>query len=121
MDRLLSDRRILVVEDEMIILMTLEDMLADLGCEAVASAATVEQAIALIEGQVFDAAILDVNLNGASSYSVADSLAARGVPFAFSTGNSVHDVDAGHGERVVLRKPYRNQDLVEVLRRLLPD
>jgi hypothetical protein len=31
-------------------------------------------------------AVLDVNLNGHMSHPIADSLAARGVPFVFSTG-----------------------------------
>ncbi|WP_237143649.1 hypothetical protein [Phyllobacterium zundukense] len=72
--------------------MMIEDMLADLGCESVTSAATIDQAIALIDAQVFDAAMLDMNLNGKNSRAVADALAAHGVPFVFSTGNSVHDV-----------------------------
>ena len=89
MNKLLSGRRVLVVEDEMMILMMIEDMLADLGCESVTAAATVDQALALIDAQTFDAAMLDMNLNGNKSYAVADALAARGVPFVFSTGYSV--------------------------------
>jgi CheY-like chemotaxis protein len=42
MDKLLSRRRILVVEDEMMVLMVIEDMLADIGCESVTAAATVD-------------------------------------------------------------------------------
>jgi len=83
MNKCLSGRRILVVEDEMLIVMMIESMLSDLGCESVAAAATVTQAIALIDGQTFDAAMLDVNLNGTNSRPVADALAARGVPFFF--------------------------------------
>ncbi|MFJ7357288.1 MULTISPECIES: response regulator [Phyllobacterium] len=56
MDSLLSDRRLLVVEDQMLILMMIEDMLSDLGCKSVTTAATNEQAIALIGQQNFDAA-----------------------------------------------------------------
>jgi CheY-like chemotaxis protein len=67
MNKLLSGRRVLVVEDEMMILMIVEDMLADLGCESVTTAATAHQAIALIDTQVFDAAMLDMNLNGNKS------------------------------------------------------
>ena len=48
MDRLLSGRRVLVVEDEMLVLIMIEDMLADLGCKSVAAAATVDKALALI-------------------------------------------------------------------------
>ena len=47
MNELLSGRRILVVEDEMMVLMLIEDMLSDLGCEAVTTTATVPQALTL--------------------------------------------------------------------------
>ena len=84
MDKLLSGRRILIVEDEILLLMTIEDVLADLGCESVVSASTVDRAISLIDGQVFDAAVLDMTLNGTSSHAVAEALAARGVPFVIT-------------------------------------
>ena len=77
MNKLLSGRRFLVVEDEILILMMIEGMLADLGCKSVTAATRNEQAIALIEGQVFDAAMLDMNLNGKSSLNLADALAAH--------------------------------------------
>jgi len=118
-DKLLSGRRVLVVEDEMLVLMNIEDMLADLGCESVTAAATVDQAMALIEAQVFDAAMLDMNLNGTKSFPVADKLAALGVPFVFSTGYSAQDMRAGYGDRALLRKPIRYQELVEVFTHLL--
>jgi CheY-like chemotaxis protein len=85
-DKLLSDRRMLVVEDDMMIRLSLEDMLVDLGCNSVITAATVDQSLRLIDAHVFDAATLDVNLNGTCSYPVAETLARRGVPFVFSTG-----------------------------------
>lgn len=116
-EKLLSGRRILVVEDEMLVLLMIEDMLADLGCESVTVAATIEQALALIDAQVIDAAMLDMNMNGNSSVPVADALAARGVPFIFSTGNSV-DMRDGY-RNPVLKKPFKYEDLVEMLTRLL--
>jgi CheY-like chemotaxis protein len=119
MSKLLSGRRVLVVEDEMMILMIIEDMLADLGCESVTAAATVDQALALIDSQVFDAAMLDMNLNGNKGHDVADALAARGVPFVFSTGYSNLDMRDGYRDRPVLKKPFPYEDLVEVLKRLL--
>ena len=118
-DNLFTGRRVLVIEDEMLILMMIEDMLADIGCESVTSAATIDQAIALIDVQVFDAAMLDMNLNGKKSRAVADALVARGVPFVFSTGNSVHDVWDGYNGHAVLRKPFSHDELVDTLTRLL--
>ena len=117
MNNLLSGRRVLVVEDEMLILMMIEDSLADLGCEAVTSAATVSEAIALINTQNFDAAMLDMNLNGEKSFAVADALHAQRVPFVFSTGNfSLWD---GYRDQAVIRKPFSNEDLVDTFTRLL--
>src|ERR1019366_8751995 len=119
MDKLLSGRRILVVEDEMLMLTLLEDILADAGCESVTGAATIDQAVALIDGQVFDAATLDIKLNGDDSYPVADALAARAIPFVFATGNSVHDIMDGYRDRAVLRKPFTGEQLIQMLTRLL--
>ena len=115
MDKLLSGRRVLVVEDEMLVLMNIEDMLADLGCESVIAAATVDQAVTLIDAQVLDAAMLDMNLNGKKSFPVADKLAARGVPFVFSTGYSAQDMRVGYRDRPLLKKPIQYEELVKVL------
>ena len=103
----------------MMVLMIIEDMLADLGCESVTAAATVRQALAVIDTQVFDAAMLDVSLNGNKSHEVANALAARGVPFVFSTGYSGLDMRDGHRDRPVLKKPFPYEELVEVFTRLL--
>jgi CheY-like chemotaxis protein len=119
MDKQLTGFRILVVEDEMLVLMAIEDMLGDLGCKVVVAAATNEQAIALIEAQHFDAALLDLNLNGVRSYPVADVLAARGVPFAFATGygrSALRDID---GQRPLLQKPFVSASLKTMLVGLL--
>src|ERR1700722_15084314 len=92
MTKLLYGRRVLVVEDEMLVLMMTDGMLADLGCESIVSAATVDQALALIDGKALDAALLDMNLNGSKTHRVADALAAADVPFAFVTGYGGNDI-----------------------------
>jgi CheY-like chemotaxis protein len=119
MDKLLSGRRVLVVEDEMLVLIMIEDMLADLGCKSVSSAATVDKALGLINAQVFDAAMLDMTLNGNDSHPVAEALSARGVPFIYSTGNTGHGLRDGYSDRPVLKKPFKYEDLVAILTRLL--
>lgn len=120
MDKSLSGRRILVVEDEMMILMLIEEVLTDCGCESVTAAATVDQALALIDAQSFDVAMLDVNLNGNRSYGVADALTVRGVPFFFSTGYNEHGLREGYRHQAVLNKPFHCEKLVEMLTSLLP-
>jgi CheY-like chemotaxis protein len=119
MDELLTGCRVLIVEDEMLVLLGIEDMLAELGCKSVTAAATVEQALELIGVQGFDAAMVDVNLNGTKSYPVADALAAQGVPFMFSTGYGGQVLKDGYQERPLLGKPYRPAQLVAALTQLL--
>jgi CheY-like chemotaxis protein len=106
-DKLLSGRRVLVVEDETLVLLMIEDMLTDLGCESVSTAATVDKALALIDVQVFDAAMLDMNLSGNTSHPVAEALIARGVPFVYSTGNTGRKSGDFHHDRPVLKKPFK--------------
>ncbi|ATU94550.1 response regulator [Phyllobacterium zundukense] len=119
MDKLLAGRRILVVEDEVLVLMMIEDMLADLGCGSVTTATRADHAVSLIEDQPFDAAMLDMNLNGQASRIVADALAMHAVPFVFSTGNSINDIWDGYGDRAVIRKPFMFEELVDTLTCLL--
>ena len=118
-DKLLSGRHVLVVEDEMLVLMTIETMLGQLGCESVTSAATSAEAIELTKSQAFDVAMLDLNLNGCPSYAVADALDARGVPFVFSTGCSSEGMRDDYRDRPVLRKPYGSNQMVNALGGLL--
>lgn len=103
----------------MMVLMMIEGMLTDLGCTAISAAASVDEALAFIDDNEFDAAMLDVNLNGLKSYPVADVLAAHGVPFVFSTGYSDHDARNGYDDRPMLRKPYDEAALCNVLGLLL--
>ena len=79
-------KRILVVEDELMIRMLLEDMLGELGYTVAAEAARIEEALDAAKNAEFDIAILDVNLNGQPIAPVADALVARGMPFVFATG-----------------------------------
>ena len=99
----------------MIILMLIEDVLADYGCESVTAAASVARALALIQSQRFDVAMLDVNLNGSPSYPIADALAGQRVPFFFATGYGDHGLKESYRDRPVLRKPFRGEDLVEMM------
>ncbi len=99
----LKGRRILVVEDEMMIAMLVGDMLEDLGCLVVGPA------------HALDAALLDVNLAGQPVFEVADALRAIGVPAIFSTGYGeagLRDIDHG---APVLQKPFLAGDLKRAL------
>jgi DNA-binding NtrC family response regulator len=114
-----SGRKVLVVEDEMLVAWLLGDMLADLGCAVIGPAASINQALAMIDAEAIDAAVLDVNLNGQMSYPIADVLAARGVPFVFSTGYGKDRLLAGYRIFPVMQKPFHRSELEDTLAQLL--
>jgi CheY-like chemotaxis protein len=120
MTRRLAGRRVLVVEDELLVSWLLEEMLVDLGCTVAGSAGHVAGALALIETAAVDAAVLDVNLNGEMSYPVADALVARGVPFLFSSGYHKDRLREGYGGHPMLQKPFHISDLDRALTSLFP-
>ncbi len=105
----------------MLVLMAIQDMLADLGCTAVSVAGNLDKALALIATETFDLATLDVNLNGQKSYPAAQALSEAGVPFAFSTGYGEHGIGEGYGCHLVLNKPYSIRQLIDVLTALLAE
>ena len=102
----MSTRRVLIVEDEMMVEMFLKDMLVDLGHEIVASKRSVNEGLEIAQSAQFDFAILDVNLRGVPSYPIADVLRERGIPFAFATGYGKTGIDDRFADIVVLSKPF---------------
>lgn len=112
----LQGLRVLVVEDEALVSMLLEDMLADHGCEVAATASRIAQALELIDsGMEFDAAILDVNLGGEPIFPVAEALAAKGRPFVFATGYGAGGLPEAWRSRPTLQKPFSHDDVGKAL------
>jgi CheY-like chemotaxis protein len=111
--------RILVVDDEPLVSMLVEDWLVELGCEVVGPARSVQQGLAIAGSAELDGAILDINLAGNTSYSVAETLKRRGVPFAFATGDVEIDKAAGFPDPIVLSKPFDFERVKTVLGKLL--
>jgi len=109
---------ILVVEDEMLVAMMLEDMLTDIGYRVV-KASRLTKAASLAATADIDCAILDVNLDGETSYPVANALRQRGIPFLFSTGYNAASLNESYREFPVLAKPYSPQDLQQALEKSL--
>lgn len=111
--------RLLVVEDEYLIRMLLEDMLSDLGYDVTAAVGTIAEARELATSGDFNAAILDVNLDGQEIYPVAEILAKRGLPFVFVTGYGEASLPASYRGRPALQKPFQAELLKETLAGLL--
>ncbi len=109
------DRRVLLVEDEIIVAGMLQRMLGDLGYAVVGPASDVDEAMEMIGSGGIDAAILDINLDGTMSYPVADELASRGIPYVFSTGYGGEDLPDGYEGVPLLKKPFRRSGLENAL------
>ncbi len=110
---------ILVVEDEYLIRMLLEDMLTDLGYGVAAAVGTVAEASDLATNGNFNAAILDVNLDGEEIFPVADILVKRGKPFVFVTGYGQNSLPNAYQGRPALQKPFQAEMLKSTLAGLL--
>ena len=101
-------KRVLVVEDELMIRMLLEDMLDDLGYTIAAEAGRDRGGAGGSPRQAeFDVAILDVNLNGQPISPVAEVLVARGLPFVFATGYGERGLPEPYRDRPTLQKPFQ--------------
>jgi CheY-like chemotaxis protein len=114
-----AGKRILVVEDEMIVAMLIEDILMDGGATVVGPAARVAKALDLLGTEPVDAALLDVNLAGENTTPVAEELRRCGIPFAFATGYGAAGVPDGFAGQPLLQKPFQERDLQAVMARVL--
>jgi CheY-like chemotaxis protein len=111
-------RRILVVEDEVLVGMMIEEMLRDLGHELVALSTHFEEALALATTAQFDVALLDINLNGRQSFPVADVIRNRGLPFLFATGYGSRILGPAYKDVPILQKPFSLDELRHALAKL---
>jgi CheY-like chemotaxis protein len=107
--------RVLIVEDEALVGMALEDALEFLGIEVAGVAGTVDEALAKVESDDFDGAILDVQLHGKDILPVAESLERRGIPFVFATGYGKAGVPEKYRDAPVLQKPFMPAELKDIL------
>nr|WP_295664088.1 response regulator [Polymorphobacter sp.] len=102
-------RRVLIVEDEILIAMVLEDVLEMLGHTVVGSPSTYAEAESAIAAGGFDLAILDVNLGNDPVFPLADKLRCAGTAIIFATGSHPDSLPVQFAGVPVLEKPYAVQ------------
>jgi DNA-binding response OmpR family regulator len=108
--------KVLVVEDDPLVSMTLEDMLDSLGVEVSGPARTLDEGFAIMGDRTFDLAILDVSLGRQPVFPLAEALQDRGVTLLFTTGYDRLDGGARFEGCHVLSKPYTTVSLAEAMR-----
>lgn len=107
--------RVLVVEDIAMLAWRVRSVLVMAGAEVVGPVPDVPRALALLDTDAVDAAVLDMNLDGETAEPIADALVARGVPFLFLTGYAWGDMEGRHAARPALGKPVKPAALVRML------
>lgn len=112
--------RVLIVEDEFMIAMAVEAVVVDAGGVIIDMTATLDQALSLARSADIDAALLDINLNGETSFPVASILGERGIPYAFVTGYGRKMVPEAFVAAPILTKPYARGDLIRLLGSIAP-
>jgi DNA-binding NtrC family response regulator len=99
---------ILIAEDETLVSMLLEEMLADLECTVIGTASNLDEVMSSIgTAERLDVAILDVNLGGQPIEPAVEALKARGTPYLFITGYGAASVNDRFAGAPVLQKPFQ--------------
>jgi CheY-like chemotaxis protein len=110
---------ILVVEDEALIAMDLQALLEAAGYHVLGPANSPATALAILDRNEPDLALLDVNLGGIDVFGVADVLAARRSRIIFLTGHTTQRLPEGHRHRPLVAKPYLPHLLLQAIQRVL--
>lgn len=110
--------RLLIVEDQAIIALDLENLLADQGAGFVGWARSIAQARELLRSAApFHAVLLDLHLGEESGVELIEDLVAGGVAIVLTSGFAGNATLAHEGLRQapLVAKPYRAEDVVAAL------
>jgi CheY-like chemotaxis protein len=117
LDRPLRGRRILVIEDQILIALSAQDMLRDAGADVVIATRTSEAAEYLSASPPFDGAVIDLNLGEGYDDSLVTIAIGRGIPVVFATGYGREEsMSPAFADIPVALKPYTGHMLVSALR-----
>jgi DNA-binding response OmpR family regulator len=99
-------QRVLIVEDEMLVAMTLEDALTDAGFEVIGIAARADKVANVLNGAKPDAVVMDLNLVGTSGVPLLESLLALRIPVLVVSGYGRAGLPSHLRHVVVIGKPF---------------
>ncbi len=112
----LQGRRIMLVEDEMLVAMLMQEMLEEHGATVMGPFLRVEDAQTfLAHNRLPDAAVLDVNIAGEAVYPIAEVLDRNGILFVFMSGGDSRDLPSSFNHVPYFEKPIDSQALVPLL------
>ena len=110
--------RVLVVEDEVTVALLIEDMVNELAYEVAGTVSRLDDAMRLLDSEIFDLAMLDVHLHGKMVFPFAAELEAREIPFLFATAYGARGIPEEFRGHPVLQKPFGPVELRRALMEL---
>ena len=111
----LDGASVLLLEDEYLIALDAELILKDLGAATVQTASNLADAEKCAQEGRFDLALLDVNINGQTSFDLAQSLRNQGVRIVFASGYDLNRTRPDGEAGIYVTKPYTSERLREAL------
>lgn len=115
----LAGRRVLIVESENLVALDLRMTLTNAGCIVVGPCSTATRARRLMGDGAIDGALIDRTVGCAGLDPVADTLAAKGIPFVIFTSRTIDSLPERHRHRPLTGKPFVRDDLLAALERAM--
>ncbi|MET0746678.1 MAG: response regulator [Rhizobium sp.] len=114
-------RRVLILEDNLIIAMEAEEILRELGSSTIELAGNLDEALKAVDLGPYDLALLDVNLGESMSFNFARLLVERGIPFGFVSGYSdTQEFPDDLRDAPLLVKPFDDRAMLQFLAKVFP-
>jgi DNA-binding response OmpR family regulator len=109
----------MIVEDDALLAMHLSAILSEQGYRVLGPFTSLRSATAALEAGMPDAAVLDIDLNGVTSFPIADALTGANVPFLWLSGSSRSLLPEHHRAHPFLPKTVAPQALLSAVAQLL--
>ena len=112
--------KVLYLEDEALIALDGEAILNEMGFSDVSVVMSLEDAKSAVDAKEFDLALLDINLGGGkTSFSLADTLRAKGVPLIFLSGYTATEGLTRNLDAPLVSKPFDEHSLRHAIEKAL--
>jgi two-component SAPR family response regulator len=111
----LGGRRILVVEDEYLLALSICDEIEDHNGVVLGPVTTLEQGLTALRDMEPDACIVNINLGPDKVYELADRLMEQGVPFIFASSERRADIPSRFDGVPLHAKPIKMIEAAAVL------
>jgi CheY-like chemotaxis protein len=107
--------RVLIVEDNVLISMDLQHIVEEAGCEVSGATTDVARALAILEKERVDCALVDCKLENEDCSRVVAALRARNIPFVICSVVNRAELKSLYPDATIITKPYQPDEVTEAL------